>query len=458
MPTVANTQDIGSETVPWRYVYAQSLSGDGANITNLNMDNAEDGTLAVARGGTGTSSFTANSVVISGATTTAALTTRSIKNMTTKGNLGWTANATDNTIVTTNTMAYWDGRYNSSSSNLAYCNQGAFGTMATKSANDYILKSVLSGTYDIMYSSAANTPTRLAANTTTTKKFLSMTGTGSAGAAPTWDTLIATDIPNLDWNKITSGKPTTIAGYGITDAKIASGVITLGSNTITPVTSVNGHTGNSVTVTVADLGLSNAMHFIGKATTTITDGGSEDPGITNYSPVPGDVVISSNDHREYVWSTAGQWEMLGFDASEQFSETTTGNTFISSITQNTDGTVSANSRTLDTSGDWTGNAGSATKLKTAQNLAVALGSTTAVTFDGTANCISIPVSGVLGIAYGGTGAESFVSNSLIVSGGNDSTKLTTLDRGTEGHYLISGGINAAPHWTAPVSNVEIVRL
>lgn len=30
--------------------------------------------------------------------------------------------------------------------------------------------------------------------------------------------------------------PTTLSGYGITDAKIASGTITLGSNTITPLT------------------------------------------------------------------------------------------------------------------------------------------------------------------------------------------------------------------------------
>jgi hypothetical protein len=51
-------------------------------------------------------------------------------------------------------------------------------------------------------------------------------------------TLSASDIPDLRWDKITSGTPTTLSGYGITDAKIASGVITLGSNTITPVTSV----------------------------------------------------------------------------------------------------------------------------------------------------------------------------------------------------------------------------
>lgn len=40
-----------------------------------------------------------------------------------------------------------------------------------------------------------------------------------------------TTFANID------SKPTTLAGYGITDAKIASGIITLGSNTITPLTS-----------------------------------------------------------------------------------------------------------------------------------------------------------------------------------------------------------------------------
>lgn len=37
-------------------------------------------------------------------------------------------------------------------------------------------------------------------------------------AAPTFRELVAADIPNISWNKITSDKPTTISGYGITDA------------------------------------------------------------------------------------------------------------------------------------------------------------------------------------------------------------------------------------------------
>ena len=44
---------------------------------------------------------------------------------------------------------------------------------------------------------------------------------GSSGA-PAFRTLVSADVPNLDWSKITSGKPTTLAGYGITDAATAT--------------------------------------------------------------------------------------------------------------------------------------------------------------------------------------------------------------------------------------------
>ncbi|MDO0876766.1 tail fiber protein [Anoxybacillus gonensis] len=44
----------------------------------------------------------------------------------------------------------------------------------------------------------------------------------SKGRVTAGQSLSASDIPNLDWSKITSGKPTTLAGYGITDAIPAS--------------------------------------------------------------------------------------------------------------------------------------------------------------------------------------------------------------------------------------------
>ena len=47
---------------------------------------------------------------------------------------------------------------------------------------------------DTIYSSAANTLLNLAGNTTTTKKFLTQTGTGAVSAAPAWGTISGSDV------------------------------------------------------------------------------------------------------------------------------------------------------------------------------------------------------------------------------------------------------------------------
>ena len=53
--------------------------------------------------------------------------------------------------------------------------------------------------------------------------------TGSA-AAPTFRSLVADDIPGLAWSKITSGKPTTLSGYGITDAADKTAIVGLSAS------------------------------------------------------------------------------------------------------------------------------------------------------------------------------------------------------------------------------------
>lgn len=75
-----------------------------------------------------------------------------------------------------------------------------------------------------VYLETSNSATRLIAPT-----FVgNLTGTASGNL---------TSNSSLSWSKVT-GTPTTLSGYDITDAKIANGVITLGSNTITPFTGV----------------------------------------------------------------------------------------------------------------------------------------------------------------------------------------------------------------------------
>ena len=85
---------------------------------------------------------------------------------------------------------------------------------------------------------------------------------------PIYSWALAQNKPSYTFNEIGS-KPTTLSGYGITDAKIANGVITLGSNTITPVTSITVPTGFSISGTGV-VNISYASGYEG-FTTTLKD-------------------------------------------------------------------------------------------------------------------------------------------------------------------------------------------
>ena len=98
--------------------------------------------------------------------------------------------------------------------------------------------------------------------------YVHLSGDETVGGNKTFSNTISGSIDGnaatasaVAWSGVT-GKPTTIGGYGITDAKIDNGTITLGSNTITPLTShqalptlsrtISG-SGNAITdITVSD--------------------------------------------------------------------------------------------------------------------------------------------------------------------------------------------------------------
>jgi len=155
-PEAPNTRDLGSSTVKWANIYATTfhgaLDGNAATATKLatprnlkvKLDsttavtfdgNANQeaipvtGTLPVANGGTGATTFTSGNALIGNGT--GAITTRGIKDNTTVGNLGWTQGG-DTTLVTTNTIAYWNGYYgNSNHSNLKYSVNGEIMGLST---------------------------------------------------------------------------------------------------------------------------------------------------------------------------------------------------------------------------------------------------------------------------------------------------------------------------------------
>lgn len=63
--------------------------------------------------------------------------------------------------------------------------------------NQSILANPLSAVGDLMYGGSSGAATRLAGNSTTTRKFLRQVGSGSASSAPVWDTLTTADIPSI---------------------------------------------------------------------------------------------------------------------------------------------------------------------------------------------------------------------------------------------------------------------
>lgn len=66
----------------------------------------------------------------------------------------------------------------------------------------------------------------------------------------------------------------------------------------------------------ATAGLTGAMHFIGEATVTITNGSAVDPQINGYvfrQAEPGDVILGDRKE-EYVW-TGSNWRLLGDEGS-----------------------------------------------------------------------------------------------------------------------------------------------
>ena len=111
--------------------------------------------------------------------------------------------------------------------------------------------------------------------------------------------------------------------------------------------------------TLAGLGLSNALHLIGVVTEDSSyqpsDGTYGVPAIVNmqgtYTPTSGDVIIDKNNLREYVFAN-NVWTLLGYTASQIYdSNNIVANevnipTWISKITQATDGSIQVERQTI----------------------------------------------------------------------------------------------------------------
>lgn len=122
-----------------------------------------------------------------------------------------------------------------------------------------------------------------------------------------------------------ANKATTLAGYGITDAKISNGVITLGSSTITPLTS-HQSLSNYYTKTEVDGKVSAIPKF---AISVVTELPTSDISTTTiYLLKTGSET--NNLYTEYIYVNS-KWETLGtqkMDMSDYLTKTDASTTYL----------------------------------------------------------------------------------------------------------------------------------
>ena len=147
---------------------------------------------------------------------------------------------------------------------------------------------------------------KLTGNADTATKFASaqnikLTGaiTGEKSSQAGWE--IATTLTD---GIVATAK---IANKAVTNAKLANSSITINGKSV----SLGG------SLSLADIGLGSALRFIGVTSTAIVDGTADNKVVINGSTVTattGDVVINTNNDKEYVW-LGSAWEILGDESS-----------------------------------------------------------------------------------------------------------------------------------------------
>lgn len=142
---------------------------------------------------------------------------------------------------------------------------------------------------DTVYGGTAAATTILSGNTTTTKKFWTQTGTGSASAAPGWNTVVASDVPNLPGTIITSGAVSPqFGGTGLDSSTAANGSVLIGTGSGLALTTLTAGSGVTITngpgtISIAATGtsgvstlnsLSGALNITAGSGITVTPSGS----------------------------------------------------------------------------------------------------------------------------------------------------------------------------------------
>lgn len=182
--TLSNFGTTGNITIPAGYMYGVIFIGTTWYVfDSVTSDFAKNNVLSVANGGTGSTTQQTAINTLAGAQTSAQYLRGNGTNVVMSA-----IQASDVPTLNQNTT----GTAANVTGTVAIGNGGTGQITATAAYNALSPMTTLG---DIEYESGTNTAARLAGNTTSTKNFLTQTGTGSVSAAPSWGVLAAADIP-----------------------------------------------------------------------------------------------------------------------------------------------------------------------------------------------------------------------------------------------------------------------
>jgi hypothetical protein len=187
--------------------------------------------------------------------------------------------ATSKTLTVQNTLTL----AGTDSSTLNIGLGGTLGSAAFTASTSYISSTLMTTLGDVIYGGASGTSTRLAGNTTATRKFFRQTGDGTNSAAPVWDTLLDADIPSALTGKSYNGLTltSTTGTFTLTAAKTfaVQNTITLaGTDSSTLNIGAGGNLGTGAFATIANYAPLAGATFTGQiesnlANSTTTGGG-----------------------------------------------------------------------------------------------------------------------------------------------------------------------------------------
>jgi len=381
LTTEPNTMIIGYTPLTYTQFSGSVDYTGGTNITVAGQTISVSGTIAATLGGTGTSTVATGDLLYGSGTNTwgklAAGAAYKTLSMNAGGtNVEWNAVALDQSAAVSGALGPTNGGTGLSTYTLG----------------------------DTVYSSAANTLAKLAGNTTTTKKFLVQTGTGSVSAAPSWDVVNGADVNgNISGsagsvaNALTAGSYLTSAGtfngaaartfaVDATDANTASKVVARdASGNFSAGTITAALSGNATTATTATNVAGGAANRIPYNTASGTTG-------FIVAPTTGSTFLSWNGSA-FVYSAISTPNALTMNSSGTgaVSGTTFNGSAAQTISYNTigasplAGSTSLTTTGTVTTGTWSGLFGAVSGANLTSLTAANLSGTVAVANGGTAS-------------------------------------------------------------------------